>query len=420
MMTIEDTNDWRHLLTDRERAQMLGDIARVSLAVGRLLFPCQIHDDLDITASSMVERKSPVERLGFLERLLPGLTRSVHQIQEAPLTQAAREARMVAPPMRARHVEASAILAAVRRGHADRRWEERVTAWTPETPENRAVKSFLMVLRRDATTIRAMAEASEELEIAQVARNATERLRSLEALPMWAGVSKDTQAWRISPTHRMLTNARYAQLAKAMRHYRDSFQFDWTHPLFRLPARESWRLYEAWGLFQTLEALLALGYVPSPTALFSVRQDRLRFALVQGEASRIGLTAPDGHRVTLFYNRSYPQTARSLSRTMQPDIVLEQAAGLTWVLDTKFKSYTDTGSEGDDIDQMHAYRDAIIDADGKRIVARAWCLFCGTQEDNSRPVIAYGPPSTSIVGALRLHPGEGRDRFCQLLRDWGL
>ena len=47
-----------------------------------------------------------------------------------------------------------------------------------------------------------------------------------------------------------------------MRRYRQSFQFDWANPLFALPSRETWRLYEAWGLFQVLEALLALGYAP--------------------------------------------------------------------------------------------------------------------------------------------------------------
>ena len=114
-----------------------------------------------------------------------------------------------------------------------------------------------------------------------------------------------------------------------MRRYRQSFQFDWSNPLFALPSRETWRLYEAWGLFQVLEALLALGYVPeadtsaAANALFAVHQERLTFALVKGMESRVGLSAPDGRRLALFYNRSYPQRVRSLSRTMQPDVAIE-------------------------------------------------------------------------------------------------
>ena len=402
---------------------MLDDIARVSLAVGRRLFPDRPWDDLDIAAGSLAARKSPVERLCFIERLLPDLTRAVHQIAERPMTHAMRETRTVSPPARARRVEASAILAAVRRGHAERHLEEQAGTWTPDTPENRAVKAFLSALRRDTADIGAIAEAAGEAEITQTTRAVSGRLRMLSALPLWENVTDDARAWRLPPTHRMLADGRYAGLATAMRRYRQSFQFDWAHPLFALPSRESWRLYEAWGLFQVLEALLALGYAPeaetTANALFAVQQERLTFALVKGTESGVGLTAADGRRMALFYNRSYPQRSRSLSRTMQPDVAMEQAEK-TWVLDPKFKSYATPGAEGDDMDQMHAYRDAIVDAQGGKSVVRAWCLFVGSAGEASRLQIAYGPPAASIVGALRLRPGDGSgfERLCHLLSSW--
>ena len=141
--------DWRHLLTEGERARMLDDIARVSLAVGRRLFPERAWDDLDIAAGSLATRKSPVERLWFIERLLPELARAVHQIAEMPMTLPVREARTVTPPVRARRVPAAAVLAAVRRGHAERYLEEQASTVSADTPENRAVKAFLQTLRRD-------------------------------------------------------------------------------------------------------------------------------------------------------------------------------------------------------------------------------------------------------------------------------
>ncbi|MBV9848309.1 MAG: DUF2357 domain-containing protein [Armatimonadetes bacterium] len=433
MMSNPYDGDWRQLLTEVERARMLDDIARVSLAVGRRLFPDRAWDDLDIAAGSLAARKSPMERLWFIERLLPDLTRVVHRIMETPVTLPAREARVVAPPLRARRVETAAILTAVRRGHAERRLEERATAVTPDTPENRAVKAFLAALRRDAAAIGDIAEAVGEEEICRAARTVAGRLRGLIALPLWEDVTDDALAWRQPPTHRMLADARYARLAEAMRRYRQSFQFDWANPLFSLPSRETWRLYEAWGLFQALEALLALGYAPvadvnaAANALFAVHQERLTFALVKGVESRIGLLCPDGRRLGLFYNRAYPQRVRSLSRTMQPDIAIERigppapnSAGATWILDPKFKTYAAAGSEGDDMDQMHAYRDAVVDAGGGKPVARAWCLYAGGVDGGARPLIAYGPPASSIVGALHLRPGDagGFERLCHLLAGW--
>ena len=426
-MNTPPDGDWRLLLTEAERARMLDDIARVSLTVGRALFPDRPWDDLDIAAGSLAARKSPVERLWFLERLLPELTRAVHQIAAMPATMPIREAHRVAPPLRARRVSAAAVLAAVRRGHAERSLEEQAAAVSPDTPENRAVKAFLGALRRDAAAIRVIAAAGGEDEIVQIASTLAGRLRLLQARPLWEEVRDDDDAWHTPPTHRMRTDAPYARLATAMRHYRQSFQFDWANPVFALPPRETWRLYEAWGLFQALEALLALGHVPEAAthaaapALFAVHQERLTFALVKGVESRVGLTAPDGRRLALFYNRSYPQRVRSLSRTMQPDVAIESAEK-TWVLDPKFKSYATPGAEGDDVDQMHAYRDAIVDAQGQKRVTRAWCLFAGPADGSARPLIAYGPAAASIVGALCLRPGDaaGFERLCQLLAAWGM
>lgn len=414
--------DWRKLLHDEERARMLQDIAQVSLAVGRHLFPERSWDDLDIAAGSLLSRKSPVERLGFIARLLPDLTRAVEQIAQMPLSASVIQARIAAPPERARRVGTAALLRAVRNGHAGRWVEESTTALTPDTPENRAVKAFLGRLRRDAQAIHHMACAADETEIGQTAQQCTGRLGGLRS--RFSGAADTLDA---PPTHRMLAHPMYARMAGWMRQYRQSFSFDWTCALFGLPSRETWRLYEMWGLFQTLEAIRALGYAPvnqeaDAAALFGVREDRLFFRLAQGQESRVTLQSPQGRRVALFYNRAYAAQRQSLSRTMQPDIALEDETGRTWILDPKFKSYDAPGAEGDDIDQMHAYRDAIVDSDGIKPVERAWCLYAGSGSGVNRPLIAYGTPGRSVVGALCLRPGdaEGFGRLCRLLAAWGL
>lgn len=407
---------------------MLQDIAQVSLAVGRRLFPERSWDDLDVAAGSLLSRKSPVERLGFIARLLPDLARAVEQIAQAPFVTPTARTRIATPPDRARHVETAALLRAVRGGHAGRWVEETTTDLSPDTPENRAVRAFLQLLRRDARAIQDIAEAAGEAKIAQTARECAGRSGSLRARFCGEEIGDETAAWGAPPTHRMLAHPIYARVAEWMRLYRRSFQFDWGHPLFHLPSRETWRLYEAWGLFQTLQALLALGYAPTANAeaasasLFAVRRGRLLFQLVKGQESRVTLRSPQGRPVALFYNRAYPARQRSLSRTMLPDIALEDGQGRTWVLDPKFKTYATAGDEGDDVDQMHAYRDAIVDAQGRKPVGRAWCLYAGAVGGGPRPVIAYGPPGHSIVGALCLRPddADGFSRLCQLLAAWGL
>jgi hypothetical protein len=423
--------DWRLLLSGAERARMLQDIAQVGLAVGRHLFTDASRDDLDIAAGSLLSRKSPIERLGFIARTLPALTQAVEQIVNSPLTTTLPHSRRVTPPERARRLDTQALLHSFQKGESSRSAVEIGTAISWETPENRAARAFLEVLRRDAAAIAPMAEAAGELEMAETARHCTTRLRGLSSRLDWDENRTDPvdmSMWVAPPTHRMLAHPAYARLAGWIRRYRQDFGFDWATPLFQLPARETWRLYEAWGLFQTLNVLLALGYTPQAgmpdtagTAMFAVKNDRLMFRLAKGEASLVGLRSSQGREIRLFYNRSYPARRRSLSRTMQPDIVLEDDEGQTWILDPKFKSYAIPGEEGDDIDQMHAYRDAIVDVRGVKPVQCAWCLFVGRSDTATRPLIAYGPPAASVVGALRLRPGdtESFTQFCNLLASWG-
>ncbi len=421
--------DWQSLLTAGERAQMLQDIAQVALAVGRRLFPDRALDDLDIASGSLLSRKSPVERLGYLCRILPALTAAVEQIAQTPLTLPQKRLVRVTPPSRARRLDRASLLQSVQGGHAARWVHETRTALSADTPENRAVLGLLRLLRWDADAIARMAEAASEPEIAQTAGHCAGRLHGLSQRLGWAGeVADDAAAFAAPPTHRMLSHPVYARFAAWTRQYRQNFAFDWSAPLFALPSRETWRLYEAWGLLQTLEALRTLGFAPTcetPDAdrsLFVLKQDRLLFRLAKGEESAIALRSAQGRACTLFYNRTYASRKRSLSRTMRPDITIEADDGATWILDPKFKAYRAPGDEGDDMDQMHAYRDAIVTTQGVKPVRRAWCLYAGRADDSPRPLIAYGPPSQSVVGALCLRPGspDGFGHLCNLLASWGV
>jgi len=413
------------MLTPSERARMLDDIARVSLAAGARLFPSQPWQDFDVSAGSLAAHKSPVERLGFIENALPVLARAVTQIERDPLTTVVRQSRPVSPAFRARRVTTHAVLQAVRHGPDLRSLEEAVAVVSHDTPENRAVKSFLRVLTRDSMAIARIAAAEEETEASDRAEHCARRGRSLLVASWWEEVGTEGAAWTKPPTRRAVSRPEYACIFQEMTRYRAAFRFDWDNPRLTLPPRDSWRLYETWCLFTVLDALCALGYAPisevgSDTQdLFAVREGRLTFALVAGAAGRVALELPDGKRLSLVYNQTFAEGRYSLSHTMQPDITLVSDQ-TCWILDAKFKPYTLPGEESDDINQMHAYRDAIVDEAGRRTVARAWCLYAGQADAPNRSHITYGRSDGTTIGALCLRPGNA-DTFtslCALLGDW--
>ncbi len=402
---------------------MLDDIARVSLVVGADIFPGRPWQDMGVSPDALDVLRSPIERLAWMEHLLTSLTLALAQISRDPLADAAKETRPT-PPARARRIGTQALLQAVRRGHAARWLPETVPVLSPDTPDNRAVKAFLEMLRRDCRAIKALAGSEKEAEIGARAALSAETLGGL--LAGWGGaVTEEPAAWTRPPSARAAARPEYARVFRAMRHARRGFGFDWEHPLMTLPPRETWRLYEAWCLFQTLDALRALGWRPPsgvdalPGHLFAVRAGRLTLSLATGGSSRLALHGPCGRRLALVYNDTFAEGQRSLSRTMQPDITLA-SEGRLWVLDAKLKPYALPGEEGDDINQMHAYRDAICDSAGTRNVARAWLLYAGLIGGENRAQISYGAAADPVVGALCLRPGDeaGFTRLCRLLAVW--
>jgi len=416
--------DWRRLLTAEERAAMLRDIASVSLAAGTTLFPEQPWSGLDVTAGTSAAPKSPpkspVELLGFIEYLLPHLAQALHQITHSPLTSAAACVRPTRPE-RARRVTTAAWMTHARQ--FTQQVNEMVTLLSHDTPENRAVKSFLDVLRRDCRAIALMAEAEEEAEVLSRALHCARRLGQLACKDWWEEVSTKPGEWTLPPTQRGSLRPDYACIAREQSRYRRSFGFDWNHPLLTLPPRETWRLYETWCLLTVFQTLRELGWNPiSAQEVFSVREGRLILTLATGTASQITLQSAQGQTLRLAYNQAFTEGRESLTHTMQPDITLSDGEQV-WILDAKFKAYAEPGEEGEDINQMHAYRDAIIGSRG-RSVARAWCLYAGQAHAPiyapNRARITYGRGPETPVGAICLRPGaaETLSSLREMLRHW--
>ncbi len=418
----EASAHWRRLLTDAERDALLADIGRVALAIG---LPDLLPTGLPFGGGfGGAGRPSPAERLALLELLLPTLEAAAAQMARDPLTGLVSTARLVSPPVRARRVAAPALLRAVRGGTAGRVLEETVAAVTTDAPENRAALSFWAHLAREAVTIAAQAEAEGEVKAAARAGDYASRLRRLPRAVWAEGVARDPNAWTRPVTSRAAARADYAQTFRARDRWQDALRLEADRPALTLDSREVWRLYETWCLFQTLDALRTLGFAPvstdTPTpALLAVRESRLQWTLAPGSAWAITLRGPHGRTVRVTYNQTFAEGRESVSHAMQPDITLS-AGGTRWVLDAKFKPYAQPGEEGDDINQMHAYRDGIVNSTGTRTVARAWCLYTGLAGMPNRPRLTYSLAPDPPVGSLNLRP-LAPDTFtalCALLSLW--
>lgn len=194
-------------------------------------------------------------------------------------------------------------------------------------------------------------------------------------------------------------------------------------PLENLPA-----LYQLWGTLIVLDALVAmadeLGYRAGPQRLFRHGAGEVFIEVVPDGRPVVTLVhEASGTRVELIPERSFGTTAplRSISFTQRPDVVVtiqrpSQPVELV-LFDPKYKLDGDLieGETADgrpkkvDIDKMHAYRDAIRDADGQRVVSSAAILYPG-------PDVRYG----DRIGAIRAIPGDDAtlyDRTREILRE---
>jgi hypothetical protein len=179
-------------------------------------------------------------------------------------------------------------------------------------------------------------------------------------------------------------------------------------PLENLP-----HLYQLWGTLQVVQALVQvaaeLGYVVRTQRLVMRDASGTFIQLMPGGVPILVLTHPQSRQVVkLISERTYPSTGalHSISYDQRPDVAIEierpDARTCIYLFDPKYKLDGEI-IEGEtaggqpkkiDIDKMHAYRDAIRDADHQRIVAYASTLYPG-------PEVRYAPG----IEALHAYPG---------------
>lgn len=463
------------LLTAAERRIMLEEIGRVALAMGREMYGDAALPPLETESGGAPGLPSGRERLALLESALPVIERAVRQIAVAPRTTLRAEVRE-RPAERVKRPAQREIPSALRRYAPLRSSSAFFPPLLPETallasvntPENRYVAVLLREWQRDLRFLHALAEWEEETPLVARAAELEARLRRLEAVES-RELEDESQPLQYPPPGARLPNdavlrdPRYRALYDVYRRYRRLLGYAWDAPTLLLPPRETWRLYEMWCFFRVVAALRALGFRALGGDAVRLRQGRLSILLEKGQASRLEFrvesresgvgrrvsprSLPPDSRLLLFYNRAFPSAAAgsreaaSRTHTMIPDICLE-CAGRLLLLDPKYHAYGAREEEQesaerrgtaddesihihralyDDLNRMHAYRDAIV-RDGQPVVDGAWCLYPGDKEEGES-VIAYPaitrrqPFGTAGIGAIRLRPGQPDRMLTRLIME---
>ena len=185
---------------------------------------------------------------------------------------------------------------------------------------------------------------------------------------------------------------------------------------FDLSYRETHTLYEYWVFFTLVHTLCDIGFVPiGDNNLFHLTNRGLSVSPAQGESSAIHLQRGEC-RIRCLYNMTYTTTSgRALTHDLRPDIIIEihtaNRERAIYAFDAKYRREDYNGTwipMREDIDKMHAYRDAIgqvTDTDFQRILKSAVVLF-PAQVDPAYQTHAFYTSLSYGIGGLPLLPGD--------------
>ena len=185
---------------------------------------------------------------------------------------------------------------------------------------------------------------------------------------------------------------------------------------FDLSYRDTHVLYEYWVYFTLVHILCDIGFVPTrDNNLFHLTNRGLSVSPAQGESSAIHLQRGACH-IRCLYNMTYTTTSgRALTHDLRPDIIIEihdsNRERAIYAFDAKYRREDYNGTwipRREDIDKMHAYRDAIgqvTDTDFQRILKSAIVLF-PAQVDPAYQTHAFYTSLSYGIGGLSLLPGD--------------
>lgn len=419
-----DEGSFRRLLEDLE-TRLPASIAVALQRLGGLAGLELLEPQRSTLAEELLRLRRAVlgtERRPGLAEILPRISRDPHQVlRTEELWVRRHRARRPHPARLAQALVRSGNLSVDLRPErvVDTRVEHSVDVY-----ENRLVRAYVdQVARRLRRIARVLTATGDESMLAQAAALAHRLDLGRRSASFLAGVSELTRP----PTEvTMVLQARpdYRAALEGFLEFQRSVAVRLEEGAVDAPLENLPHLYQLWGTLQVLDVLLdvgiELGYRLERERLVAAGRGGTFLRVLPDGQSAVVLAHPErGMRARLIPERSYRGQGtglHSITYTQRPDLALEvqdAAAGArVYLLDPKYK-LDGEALEGEepagkpkkvDLDKMHAYRDAIRDAGGRRVVRYAAILYPGPEHrysDGIEALSAYPGAEESLRWRVR-------------------
>jgi hypothetical protein len=339
------------------------------------------------------------ERAG-LTALLRAIARQPHRVLYAQDAWTRRERARRIDPMRL--YQAYAKQSNLNEAHIPLHVPEKRVEHTVDVYENRVLKTYFDQVN---LRLRSLLHAATRLSTQEVATRAAELLEGLSRARHEASFLDEVAELSEPPTRLTMVLLRRSEYRAALEGYlefRRSALVQLDEPLLAAPLTNLPKLYESWGTLEVIAAFanlaVALGYTESSQHIIHRRADRVWIEILRDGKPAVVLQHPSGQTAKLIPQATYSARAPSLhsvSFAKRPDVSIEveDADGNIgiWIFDPKYKLDSElqpvAGGVADevpsgspkpqDIDAMHAYRDAIRDGANRHVVRFAAILYPG-------------------------------------------
>jgi hypothetical protein len=378
-------------------------------------------------SSSVAEEIAQLRRAITKTAAGPGLALILREIAQDP-HQILTDIEIWVPVARARRVGVTGLVQAVALeanttspGVPDRLPDSRAEA-TVDVYENRLLKTFVDQVELRLRRLRSyLAAGNNESSIGELNVLA----RELRAARSQASFLRDVGHLSQIPTNVTMVLVKkpaYRKLLETFLDFRNRTAVRLNEPALESPLENLPLLYETWGVLQAIHTILDLGteygYHIKRNEIFRHGQVGSWIEVLPNGRPAVTLErSSDDKTISVIPQRNYAagDRLRSISYAQRPDLAVEiarpQQPTQVYLLDPKYKLESEMSLDalGDgkpkkvDIDKMHAYRDAIRDEEGRRIVKFAGILYPGPQQ-----IFTPG------LAALSAIPGAGTELAGQL------
>ena len=323
----------------------------------------------------------------------PGLLELLPRIARGPHTVLASSEQWTAAG-RARRLQPTRLATAMARPHnLDLRGlPERVVEIRAEvtfdTYENRLLKTYVEAVQTKLRRVLAILVQRKSPHLTEV-RSWLEFLTGVRQEASFLNAVPSLTSPYVRPTMVLLKQRNYRAVFYGFLNFRRGLSVDLQGQVPEAGLRDVPFLYQTWCSLKAVDALLAaalgLGYVVEHQTLVRLGSSGLSLTMLPGNQNALELRHADADvRAVLGLKKRYGATGNlySASHVQEPDMALEVSRGAAvevYLLDPKYKLAGEGGDrpKKEDIDKMHAYRDAIRTSSGALAVRYAAILYPG-------------------------------------------